>query len=66
MNVADPALLMWIVKASRAASRLIVTNGVFALMAVLLALGSFTLKLQGEKLGGADSAARSGATAEAD
>lgn len=64
MNVGDPALLIWIVKASRAASRLIVSNGVFALVAVLLALGSVTLKLQGDKL--ADSAARSGATASSD
>ncbi len=66
MNVGDPALLMWIVKASRAASRLIVTNGVFALVTVLLTLGSFTLKLQGEKLASTDSAARSGATTRAD
>ncbi len=66
MNVGDPTLLMWIVKASRAASRLIVTNGVFALVTVLLALGSFTLKLQGQRFTGADSAARSGATARSD
>ncbi|MGA8706891.1 MAG: hypothetical protein WB646_07870 [Steroidobacteraceae bacterium] len=66
MNVGDPALLMWIVKASRAASRVIVTNGVFALVAVLLALGSFTLRLQGEKLADADSTASSGATTGVD
>ncbi len=48
MNFGDPALVMGIAKTSRGLSRLLVTNGVFAIMIVLLLLGSFTLQLARE------------------
>ncbi|MGA8706890.1 MAG: hypothetical protein WB646_07865 [Steroidobacteraceae bacterium] len=48
MKVADPALMMEVAKGSRTLSRLVVSNSVFALMTVLLLLGSLTLQLAGD------------------
>lgn len=45
MNFEDPAVMMALARVSRAASRLIVSNGVFALMMMMLLFGSLTLQL---------------------
>jgi hypothetical protein len=45
MDFDDPTLIIGVAKASRAASRLVISNGVFALVALLLLVGSLTLQL---------------------
>ncbi len=45
MIVATPASTMGLARAARALPRLLVSNGVFALMAVLMLLGTLTLQL---------------------